>query len=72
MNATEFKVRLTVDCEFVLPDTSSYNALLDHLDAIRDRVQEQLAGHRTPMRLADRCSVSNDVLMLSSINRKLP
>lgn len=49
------RARLYVDVEIPVVDGRTKQ---EQVDLIRERIVEQVAGHRTPMRLAETCTVS--------------
>lgn len=54
MKATDYKIQLVVTVETTCID--GHTTLDEILDKIRARIKEQLAGHRTPERLANTAS----------------
>ncbi len=63
MKATEYAVQFVVTVEFLLLDGQSFS---QHESEIRERVIAQLAGHRTPKRLADTATVEVEKITATS------
>lgn len=68
MKATEYRFQLLVTVETVILPGNTLDATVDK---IRERIKDQVAGHRTSERLVDRCEVDFSRIVYEG-TRELP